>query len=127
MAAALGRHFFGRAIYFASAGVHCCEIDAFAVAVMDEIGIDISGHTPSSFADLDDTSFDLIVTLSPEAHHTALALTRMLATQVVYWPTLDPTAVQGTRETILAAYRGVRDSLQKRLEELLDWHPMGSV
>ena len=94
---------------------------------MDEIGIDISGHTPCSFADLEDTSFDLIITLSPEAHHTALEFTRMLATRVVYWPTLDPTAVQGTRETILEAYRGVRDGLQKRIEELLDWHPMGSV
>ena len=51
----------------------------------------------------------------------------MLATRVVYWPTLDPTAVQGTRETILDAYRGVREGLQKRIEELLDWHPMGSV
>jgi protein-tyrosine-phosphatase len=127
IAEALGRHFFGRDVYFASVGVQSREVDAFAVAVMDEIGIDISGHTPCSFADLEDTSFDLIVTLSPEAHHTALEFTRMLATRVVYWPTLDPTAVQGTRETILEAYRGVREGLQKRIEELLDWHPMGSI
>jgi protein-tyrosine-phosphatase len=127
MAEALGRHFFGRDIYFASVGVQCRELDAFAVAVMDEIGIDISDHKPCSFADLDDASFDLIITLSPEAHHTALEFTRMLATRVVYWPTLDPTAVQGTRDTILEAYRGVREGLQIRIKELLDRHPMGSV
>jgi protein-tyrosine-phosphatase len=127
MAEALGRHFFGRDVYFASVGVQSREVDAFAVAVMDEIGIDIAGHMPCSFADLEDSSFDLIVTLSPEAHHKALEFTRTLATRVVYWPTLDPTAVQGTRETILEAYRNVRERLQKRIEELLDWHPMGSV
>ena len=127
IAEALGRHFFGRDIYFASVGVQACEIDAFAVAVMEEIGIDISDHTPCSFADLEDTSFDLIITLSPEAHHTALEFTRMLATRVIHWPTLDPTAVQGTRATILEAYRGVRDGLQKHIKEFLDWHPMGSV
>jgi protein-tyrosine-phosphatase len=127
MAEALGRHFFGHDVYFASAGVQSREVDAFAVAVMDEIGIDIAGHSPRSFADLEDSSFDLIVTLSPEAHHTALEFTRMLATRVVYWPTLDPTAVQGARETILEAYRGVREGLQKRIEELLDRRPMGAI
>ena len=66
-----------------------------------------------------DSSFDLIVTLSPEAHHTALEFTRMLATRVVYWPTLDPTAVQGARETILEAYRGVREGLRKIDEEAI--------
>ena len=94
---------------------------------MDEIGIDIAGHVPISFADLEDSSFDLIISLSPEAHHKALEFTRTLATRVIYWPTLDPTAVQGTRETILDAYRGVRDGLQTRIKEFLDWHPMGSV
>jgi protein-tyrosine-phosphatase len=127
MAEALGRHFFGRDIYFASVGVQGREIDPFAIAIMEEIGIDIAGHMPYSFADLEDTSFDLIISLSPEAHHTALEFTRTLATNVVYWPTIDPTAVQGARETILDAYRGVREGLQTRIKEFLDWRPVGST
>ncbi len=71
------------------------------------------------------TSFDLIITLSPEAHHRALEFTRTMAVDVVYWPTIDPTAVQGSRETILNAYRGVRESLQKRIKDAFDWQPMG--
>jgi hypothetical protein len=91
---------------------------------MDEIGIDIAKHKPHSFADLEDDGFDLIVSLSPEAHHTALEYTRTMAVNVVYWPTIDPTAVQGSREQMLDAYRGVRDGLQKRIKEALGWRPM---
>jgi protein-tyrosine-phosphatase len=68
----------------------------------------------------------MIVTLSPEAHHRALEFTRTMAVDVIYWPTIDPTAVQGTRETMLEAYRGVRDGLQSRIKDLLDWRPMGT-
>ena len=127
MAEALAKHFFGRQIYFASAGLRSGELDGFAVAVMDELGIGIAKHKPQTFEDLEDASFDLIVTLSPEAHHKALEFTRTLAVDVVYWPTIDPTAVQGSREAILSAYRGVRDSLQKRIMEAFDWRPMGTL
>ena len=127
MAEALAKHFFGRQIYFASAGLRSGELDGFAVAVMDELGMGIAKHKPQTFEDLEDASFDLIVTLSPEAHHKALEFTRTLAVDVVYWPTIDPTAVQGSREAILGAYRGVRDSLQKRIMEAFDWRPMGTL
>lgn len=127
MAEALGRHLFGREIFFASAGLRAGELDPFAVAAMDEAGIDISKHKPRSFDDLEDDSFDLIISLSPEAHHRALEYTRTLAVDVVYWPTLDPTAVQGSREQMLDAYRGVRDGLEKRIKDLLGWHPFGRL
>ena len=93
--------------------------DAFAQAVMDEIGIDITQHTPRTLRDLHDTSFDLIVTLSPEAHHQALELTRTMAVDVEYWPTFDATLMigQGSREQILQAYRTVRDQLFKRIKQ----------
>ena len=94
---------------------------------MDEIGIDMSRHKPHTFEDLEDSSFDLIITLSPEAHHRALEFTRTMAVDVIYWPTIDPTAVQGTRETMLEAYRGVREGLDRRIKVLLDWHPMGRL
>jgi protein-tyrosine-phosphatase len=84
-------------------------------------------HRPQTFEDLEDSSFDLIVTLSPEAHHKALEFTRTLAIDVLYWPTLDPTAVEGSRERVLDSYRSVRDGLLERIEKLLDYRPMGSL
>lgn len=119
MAEALARHYFGREIYFASAGLKRGEADPFAVAAMEEIGIDISRHKPHTFEDLEDSSFDLIVTLSPESHHKALEFTRTMALDVVYWPTIDPTVTTGSREMILEAYRAVRDGLAKRIMQLL--------
>ncbi|WP_159728241.1 low molecular weight phosphatase family protein [Methylosinus sp. Ce-a6] len=119
MAEALGRHYFGREIYFASAGLKRGEADPFAVAAMEEVGVDISRHKPHTFEDLEDSNFDLIVTLSPESHHKALELTRTMAVDVVYWPTLDATATSGSRETIMESYRAVRDSLSQRILKLL--------
>lgn len=120
MAEAFGRHYFGRSVYFASAGVRSGELDPIAVAVMDEVGIDISSHRPHTFADLEDASFDLILTLSPEAHHKALEFTRTLATDVVYWPTLDPSVIEGSRDRVLDAYRSVRDTLAARIKAFFD-------
>lgn len=119
MAEAIARYYYGREVYFASAGVKAGELDPFAVAAMEDIGIDIGKFKPHTFEDLEDSSFDLIVSLSPEAHHKALEFTRTLAVDVVYWPTVDPTAVQGSREQMLDAYRAVRDGLKKRIVALL--------
>jgi protein-tyrosine-phosphatase len=87
---------------------------------MEEIGIDIHAHGPVSFEELEDLeglNFDLIITLSPEAHHKAIELTRTLAADVEYWPTADPTAVEGSREQRLDAYRVVRDQLVQKIRE----------
>jgi protein-tyrosine-phosphatase len=122
MAAALFRHLFGRMSYTGSAGVRRGELDPFAVAVMDEIGLDIAKHHPMTFEELEDwegLNFDLIVTLTPEAHHKALELTRTIAADVEYWPTIDPTAQDGNREQRLDAYRTVRDQLLSRIRERL--------
>ncbi len=127
MAEGLTRLYFGREIYVASAGVKEGELDPFAVAVMDEVGVDIAKHRPHTFEALEDDSFDLIVTLSPEAHHKALEFTRTLACDVVYWPTIDPTAVEGSRERKLGAYRDVRDGLARRIKALLEYRPMGAL
>ena len=89
------------------------EHDPFVDAVMEEIGIDVSRHEPQMIADLFDTSFDLIITLSPEAHHQALELTRTMAVDVEYWPTFDASIMvgQGNREQVLDSYREARDKL----------------
>jgi len=120
IAAALFAQVFGRAIHVGSAGVRKGELDPFAVAVMAEIGIDISRHKPISFEELDEwegLNFDLIVTLAPEAHHRALELTRTSGADVEYWPTADPTAVEGNREQRLDAYRAVRDQLLTHIRQ----------
>lgn len=116
MAAALMRHLYGRFVYIDSVGARPGELDPFAVEAMEEIGIEIARHKPKSFEDLEDSSFDLIVTLSPEAHHKAMELTRTMAVEVEYWPTLDATAVEGSRAQRLDAYRGVRDELLHHIE-----------
>ena len=120
MAAALLKHLFPATIYVASAGVRTGALDPFAVAAMEEVGLDISKHRPMTFEELEDwegLNFDLIVTLSPEAHHKALDLTRTLAADVEYWPTHDPTNTDGSREQKLDAYREVCDTLSMRIRK----------
>ncbi len=116
MAAAMLRHLAAGKLYVRSAGVRAGELDPMAVEVMEEVGLEIGKHRPRCFEDLEDGSFDLVITLSPEAQHKAMELTRTAATRVEYWPTLDPTAVEGSREQRLQAYRTVRDQLMERLK-----------
>ncbi|MGE3830128.1 MAG: arsenate reductase ArsC [Parvibaculaceae bacterium] len=115
MAAGIARHLYGNRVFIASCGVKPSERDPFVTAVMEEIGIDLSKHRPQGFDDLEDSSFDIVVSLSPEAHHRALEMTRTMAIEAEYWPTFDPTAVQGSREQIMDAYRDVRDGLMRRI------------
>jgi protein-tyrosine-phosphatase len=123
MAEALLRDVCGHGIAIASAGVRKDALDPFAVAVMAESGIDISAHEPITIEELEDLEgldFDLIVTLSPEAHHRALALTHRITAAVEYWPTADPTATEGNRAQRLDAYRAVRDQLLARIKARFD-------
>jgi protein-tyrosine-phosphatase len=117
MAAALMRDVHGRRVFVDSVGVRTAPVDPFAVAVMAEIGIDLKDHQAKSFDELEDTSFDLVVSLSPDAQHTAIELTRSSACEVEFWPIYDPTAVEGNRDETLAAYRMVREQLRRRIAE----------
>ncbi|WP_137128931.1 low molecular weight phosphatase family protein [Rhizobium sp. FY34] len=105
-------------IYVQSAGVKAGEPDPFVDVVLQEVGLaPRKKHQPRRLEELEDDFFDVIVTLSPEAHHRALELTRSNAIEVIYWPTFDPTVETGTRDQVLDAYRGVRDELWRRIEE----------
>ena len=97
-------------------GVRAGEVDPFAVEVMDELGINLSRHRSKSFDDLEDTSYDLIISLSPEAQHKAVDMTRTMACDVEFWHTLDPSIIEGSREVRLDAYRQVRDQLKRKIE-----------
>jgi len=117
MAEALLKYLHGTRIFVDSVGVRASEIDGFAIAAMDEIGIDLTKHKSKTFEQLEDTSFDLIISLSPEAQHSAVEMTRTMACEVEYWPTMDPSIIEGTREERLDAYRDVRDTLLARIRE----------
>ena len=117
MAEGLFKLLHNRRVFVDSVGVRAGDLDPFAVAVMDEIGIDISRHRSKAFDNLEDTSFDLIVSLSPEAHHRALEMTRTTACEVEFWNTFDPSIVEGSRDVRLDAYREVRDTLLRRIRE----------
>ena len=122
MAAAIARHLYGKRAFIASCGVRPGEPDPFVSSVMEEIGIDLKKHRPQAFADLEDSSFDVVISLSPEAHHRALEMTRTIAIEAEYWPTLDPSATMGSREQILDSYRDVRDGLMKRIRTRFGAH-----
>jgi protein-tyrosine-phosphatase len=116
MAEALARRLYGAQAYIDSVGVRANEIDGFAAAALDEVGIDLHRHEGKTFDDVDPSSFELIVTLSPEAHHRALEFTRASAVEVEYWPVTDPSAVEGSRDMRLDAYRRTRDQILTRLK-----------
>jgi protein-tyrosine-phosphatase len=115
MAAAIMRQRYGKFVYVESVGVRAGENDPFAAEVMEETGVEIARHKPKSFDDMEDAAFDLVITLSPEAHHKAMELTRTSGAIVEYWPTLDPTMMEGSREQRLEAYRACRDGLEDRI------------
>jgi protein-tyrosine-phosphatase len=118
MAAGILKHLAGRTVYVESAGIREGEADPFVTVVMNEIGIDVSQHRPRTLRDLNDSSFDLIVTLSPEAHHQALEFTRTMAVDVEYWPTFDASLMigNGNRDQVLGSYRQVRDQLFAKIK-----------
>jgi protein-tyrosine-phosphatase len=119
MAEGLMKRLYGVQVFIDSVGLRAEAsepgADPFVVAVMDEVGVDLSGHRPKTFDDLEDQSFDLVISLSPESQHRAVEMARGHATDLEYWPTADPTLVMGQREVMLNAYRGVRDALEARL------------
>jgi len=125
MAEGLLKLHFGDAVYVDSCGLYTGTArdtlppgaDPLAMAVMDELGVDLSRHQPKNFDDLEDSSFDVVVSLTPQAHHRAGELARRRAVEVEYWPILDPTLVTGSRDQMLEAYREVRDALERRLRE----------
>ncbi len=119
MAAGLMRLRFGPLVRVENAGIrHGAEISALAAFVMDEVGADLAGLRPKGlevFEENEAGPFELIVSLSPEAHHRTLDLVPHLGLAGEYWPTFDPSLAEGSREQMLLEYRGVRDGLGRRI------------
>ncbi len=127
MAEAILKFLHGRHIYVDSVGVRERDVDGFSIAVMDEIGIDLSTHRPKTFETLEDTNFDLVISLSPTAQHKAVELTRVMACEVEFWHTFDPSIVEGSREVCLQAYRDVRDELMARIKKRFPVNPLADI
>jgi len=117
LAEALAKQMLPKSIFIASAGVRKGPRDPFVDSVLAEENLALENWVPRRLEELEDTFFDLIVTLAPEAHHAALELTRTMPVEVEYWPTLDPSAVEGTRDQIMAAYRDVRNAIAVQIAE----------
>ena len=117
MAEAILKFLHGTRIYVDSVGVRSKEVDGFAIVVMDEIGIDLSRHNSKTFDDLDDSYYDLVIPMSPDAQHRAMEITRVMACEVEFWNTFDPSML-GTadRDQSLEAYRQVRDQLMQKIK-----------
>ena len=116
MAEGILKNFCGEKIYIDSVGKKAGEKNGYMIEVMLEMGIDLSNHQSKNFASLNDTSFDMIISLSPEAQHAAVELTRWMSCELIYWPTFDPDAIRGRRETRLVGFRQIRDDLIDRIE-----------
>lgn len=106
-------------MYIASAGVQRGERDPFVDAVLIEENLSLDDRQPRGLEELADGYFDLIITLTPLAHHTVLERMRGFSVDVEYWPTPDPTLVTGSRDQIMNAYRDVRDRLKQQITERL--------
>ena len=117
MAAAIMHHHFGHKVYVASAGIAAGDPDPFVGMIMDEIGIDLKKHRPHSFEDLEDSAFDLLITLSPEAKAKADDMSRTMAIETENWAITDPSQTQGSREQILDSYRQVRDDIVRKVKQ----------
>lgn len=119
MAEGILRHLAGSRMKVRSAGVRVGEVDRYCETVMSELGIDVSRHKPTPISEVEDEPIDLIVSLSPEAHHQALELTRIHPVKVEYWPTLDATALPegADDDQVLEGYRKVRDQLFRRIKQ----------
>lgn len=116
MAETIMKSLYGHTVYVDSVGVLAKSIDGFAIEVLDEIGLDATKHIAKSFDDLEDSSFDLIISLSPEAHHKAQEITRTTAGETEFWNMIDPSLTEGNREMKLNEYRHVRDDLYEKIK-----------
>ena len=116
MAHALAEKLCRRRVYIDSVGLNPGDLDGFSIAVMSELGMDITGHTPKSIDEVDPHDFELVISLTPESHHQLMQYLGGDAVAVEYWPTFDPSSAKGNRDQILGTYRHVRDQLQAQIE-----------
>jgi len=98
-----------------SAGSRPTSVRPEAIAVLKEIGIDISQHRSKAVAEIPAAEVDTVITLCGE-EECPLFLGK--ATRL-HWGLPDPAAVQGSEQDRLYAFRNTRDELRRRIEAFL--------
>jgi arsenate reductase len=113
MAEGLLRHHGGGSSEVFSAGTKPTQVRAEAIAVMGEVGIDISGHRSKSVDEFGGQTFDYVITVCDNAKESCPVFPA--TTKRIHWSLEDPAAVKGTEEERLAAFRRVRDQIRSCL------------
>lgn len=113
----LARSLLPKGIFIQSAGIEQGDRDYFVDSVLQEVGLDLGDRQPRVFSDIEDDGFDVVVTMTEAAHQKALEVYHAAASEILFWPTSDPTVAQGRRDQVMMAYREVRDGLEKKIKE----------
>lgn len=100
-----------------SAGTRPSSVRPEAIAVMQEVGIDISGQRSKSVDEFSGQAFDYVVTVCDNARDTCPVFPA--ATRRLHWSFEDPAAVAGTEAERLLAFRRSRDQIRGRVREFL--------
>jgi arsenate reductase len=115
MAEGLLRAFGGESIEVFSAGTKPGHVRPEAIAVMSELGIDLSGHRSKHVQEFDGQPFDYVITVCDNANESCPVFPAN--TQRLHWSFADPAAVEGGQAERLAAFREVRDGLADKLRD----------
>lgn len=114
MAEGLLRHDAGPRFVVESAGTKPGHVRPEAIAVMRELGIDITGHRSKHVDEFAGTSFDLVLTVCDDARETCPVFPGH--GRRVHQAFEDPAAVEGSEAARLAAFRRVRDQIREYLK-----------
>ena len=106
-------HHFAPHLEVESAGFKPKGVNPFAIEAMREVGLDISGQTSKAMFELPSLAFDCVITVCATAETACPAFPGK--TKRLFWPHIDPAAVQGSDAEKLQAFRTVRDQLQDRI------------
>jgi len=118
MAEGLLRHEGGDRFEVYSAGTKPGRVRPEAIAVMDEIGIDISGHRSKSVDEFVGVDLDFVITVCNNAYESCPIFPGQ--TRRLHWPFEDPTAIEGAEADRRAAFRRIRDQIHGRIMVFLD-------
>jgi arsenate reductase (thioredoxin) len=117
MAEGLLRHDAGELFEVASAGVAPSHVRPEAIAVMRELGINISTHRSKSVDEFTGEEFDYVITVCDNANEQCPVFPGK--TKRIHWSFVDPAAAEGDEPHRLSVFRRVRDEIRERLREFV--------
>ena len=115
--ALLNRKGLGRFAAESAGAKRAARVHPFALDVLQEIGIDWSGHEPRDVAGLEREPWDLVITVCDPAKEACAVF--LGQTAVAHWGLPDPTEVEGDDQAKRAAFRASLRDIDRRLDHLL--------